>query len=244
MKTTKPNIVSSAEWLAARLELLRAEKELTRQRAALADRRRALPWVRLEKKYVFAAPAGPASLADLFGDRSQLIVYHFMFAPGWEEGCKSCSFVSDHFDGARPHLHARDVSLAVVSRAPLGEILPFQRRMGWRFPWVSSHDTTFNSDFGVSFAADVIAAGGNVRYNYTDMAFPFEEAPGFSVFARDATGEIFHTYSTYSRGFDMLMGTYNFLDLVPKGRDEDGLDYTMQWVRHHDRYNVPAAVQA
>lgn len=237
--TPAPRIVSPAEWLAARLELLRAEKELTRQRAALAARRRELPCVRVEKNYVFETPDGPATLADLFGERSQLIVYHFMFGPGWGEGCKSCSFVSDHFDGMLPHLAARDVSFLAISRAPLAELLPFKHRMGWRFPWVSSHGSDFNYDFRVSFTPEEIAAG-KIRYNYAELAeFPFEEAPGFSVFARNAAGEVCHTYSVYSRGLEQLMNTYNFLDLVPKGRDEDGLEYPMAWVRYHDRYEAP-----
>lgn len=242
MKTTTtptaPRLVSSDEWLAARLELLRAEKELTRQRAALAARRRELPWQRVTKDYVFASEAGPVSLANLFGARSQLIVYHFMFGAEWGEGCKSCSFVSDHFDGMLPHLGARDVAFAVVSRAPLAELLPFKHRMGWAFNWVSSAGNDFNYDFHVSFTPEEIASG-RIRYNYTELpSFPFEEAPGFSVFARDADGEVFHTYSTYSRGFEHLMNTYNFLDLVPKGRDEDGLEYPMAWVRYHDRYDA------
>jgi predicted dithiol-disulfide oxidoreductase (DUF899 family) len=242
MKTTPksaPQIVQPAEWLAARLELLRAEKEFTRQRDALAARRRALPWTRVEKNYVFETPDGPATLAELFADRSQLIVYHSMFGPGWGEGCKSCSFVSDHFDAALPHLRARDVALVAVSRAPLAEIAPFKERMRWRFNWVSSHGTDFNYDFHVSFTEEE-RARGKVRYNYADMAFPHEDAPGFSVFARDAAGDVFHTYSTFSRGFEHLMNTYNYLDLVPKGRDEDGLDYPMEWVRYHDRYEAPA----
>jgi predicted dithiol-disulfide oxidoreductase (DUF899 family) len=244
MKTTKsPQIASPAEWLAARLELLRAEKELSRQRDALAARRRALPWVRVEKHYVFESASGPQTLADLFGDRSQLIVYHFMFAPGWEEGCKSCSFVSDHFDPVLPHLRARDVALAAVSRAPLAELLPFQQRMGWKFPWVSSQGTDFNFDYRVSFTPEEIASG-KIRYNFAELpAFPFEEAPGFSVFARNA-GEIFHTYSTYGRGVEVGMGTYAFLDLVPRGRDEAGLEYPMQWVRYHDRYESAAPAHA
>ncbi|MBI2510791.1 MAG: DUF899 domain-containing protein [Opitutae bacterium] len=238
--TPAPRIVSPAEWLAARLELLRAEKELTKQREALAARRRALPWQRLPKPYVFESVDGPVTLNDLLGERSQLIVYHFMFGPGWGEGCKSCSFVSDHFDGMLPHLRARDVSFAVVSRAPLSELLPFKQRMGWQFNWVSSHSNDFNYDFHVSFTPEEIAAG-RIRYNFTDLpSFPFEEAPGFSVFVRNAAGELFHTYSTYSRGFEHLMNTYNILDLVPNGRDEEGLEYPMEWVRYHDRYEVPA----
>jgi len=239
--TPAPRIASPAEWLAARLELLHAEKELTKQRAALAARRRALPWRHLPKPYVFASVAGPVTLNDLLGERSQLIVYHFMFGPGWGEGCKSCSFGSDHFDGMLPHLAARDVSFAVVSRAPLDEILPFKQRMGWRFNWVSSHANDFNYDFRVSFTPAEIASG-KIRYNYTELAsFPFEEAPGFSVFARNAAGELFHTYSTYGRGLEHLMNTYNFLDLVPKGRDEAGLEYPMEWVRYHDRYDAPVS---
>lgn len=240
--TPAPRIVSPAEWLAARLELLRAEKELTKQRESLAAHRRALPWVHIDKPYVFETADGPATLADLFGGRSQLIVYHFMFAPGWGEGCKSCSFVSDHFDGMLPHLAARDVSFAAVSRAPLSELAPFKRRMGWKFNWVSSHGTAFNYDFQVSFTPEQLATG-KVPYNFTELpGFPFEEGPGFSVFARDAAGEVFHTYSTYSRGFEHLMNTYNFLDLVPHGRNEAGLEYPMEWVRYHDRYETAPAV--
>lgn len=239
--TPAPRIASPAEWLAARLELLHAEKEHTRQRDALAARRRALPWVRLTKDYVFAAPAGEVSLAGLFGDRSQLIVYHFMFGPGWEEGCKSCSWVSDHFDAMLPHLRARDIAFAAVSRAPLAELEPFRARMGWRFPWVSSHGNDFNHDFHVSFTPAEIASG-RLRYNFAEIpAFPFEEAPGCSVFARDASGAVFHTYSTFGRGLDSLIGTYHFLDLTPKGRDEAGLEYPMEWVRYHDRYDAPVS---
>lgn len=237
--TPAPRIVSPAEWLAARLELLRAEKELTKQRAAVAARRRELPWQRVPKPYVFESTAGPVTLDDLLGERSQLIVYHFMFGPGWGEGCKSCSLVADHFDAVLPHLRARDVSFAVVSRAPLSELLPFKQRLGWQFNWVSSHANDFNHDFHVSFTPEEIAAG-KIRYNYAELpAFPSEEAPGFSVFARNAAGEIFHTYSVYSRGLEHLMNIYNFLDLVPKGRDEDGLEYPMEWVRYHDRYEAP-----
>ncbi len=174
-------------------------------------------------------------MADLFAGRSQLIVYHFMFAPGWEEGCKSCSYLADHFDGAAVHLAQRDVTFVVVSRAPLAEIQAFQQRMGWRFKWVSSFGSDFNRDFHVSFTQDELAQG-EVDYNYERAPFPVEEAPGLSVFYRDAAGTVFHTYSAYARGLDILVGAYNFLDLVPKGRDEDGLSFTMDWVRHHDRY--------
>jgi predicted dithiol-disulfide oxidoreductase (DUF899 family) len=184
---------------------------------------------------VFDGPHGKQALADLFDGRNQLVVYHFMLGPGWEQGCKSCSFLADHFDGAAIHLAHRDVSLVVVSRAPYPEIAAFKQRMGWRFPWVSSNGNDFNRDYHVSFTPDEMAKG-SVDYNYTQQAFDSEEAPGASVFYRDDNGDIFHTYSAYARELDILVGTYNFLDLVPKGRDEDALDFTMAWVRHHDRY--------
>ncbi len=237
-----PTAVSSAAWLAARLELLREEKELTRLRDRLAARRRALPWQKLDHAYVFQGPAGPVSLAELFGPHRQLVVYHFMFGPGWEEGCKSCSYVADHLAPAVVHLGARDVAFAAISRAPLTEIAPFHARMGWTFPWVSSHGSSFNRDFHVSFAAEELASGP-VYYNYTRQNFPVEEAPGLSVFARAADGTIYHTYSTYGRGLDAFIGTYTVLDLVPRGRDEDP-DATMSWVRYHDRYTPAAAARA
>ena len=238
-------IVSQDEWLAARKALLAEEKELTRQRDRLSAKRRELPWVRVEKDYAFEGPAGRETLADLFGDRSQLLVYHFMFAPGWGEGCKSCSYLADHFDGALPHLRQRDVSFVVISRAPLAELMPFKQRMGWRFKWVSCYGSHFNHDYQVSFSPEELRTG-RVCYNYADGDFPVEEAPGVSVFFRNDAGKIFHTYSCYARGLDGLVGTYNFLDLVPKGRDEDGYPFTMQWVRHHDRYEevVPAVPRA
>ena len=238
-------IVSRDEWLAARKALLAEEKELTRQRDRLSAKRRELPWVRVEKDYAFEGPAGRETLADLFDDRSQLLVYHFMFAPGWGEGCKSCSYLADHFDGALPHLRQRDVSFVVISRAPLAELMPFKQRMGWRFKWVSSYGSDFNHDYQVSFSPEELRTG-RVCYNYADGDFPVEEAPGVSVFFRNDAGKIFHTYSCYARGLDGLVGTYNFLDLVPKGRDEDGYPFTMQWVRHHDRYEevVPAVPRA
>ena len=238
-------IVSRDEWLAARKALLAEEKELTRQRDRLSAKRRELPWVRVEKDYAFEGPAGRETLADLFGDRSQLLVYHFMFAPGWGEGCKSCSYLADHFDGALPHLRQRDVSFVVISRAPLAELMPFKQRMGWRFKWVSSYGSDFNHDYQVSFSPEELRTG-RVCYNYADGDFPVEEAPGVSVFFRNDAGKIFHTYSCYARGLDGLVGTYNFLDLVPKGRDEDVYPFTMQWVRHHDRYEevVPAVPRA
>src|SRR5437660_3397501 len=177
------------------------------------------------------------------GGRSQLIVYHFMLGPGWEEGCKSCSFLADHFDGSLVHLAHRDVTLAVISRAPIGQIEAFKNRMGWRFKWVSSYGNDFNRDYHVSFTKEELASG-KVYYNYDLHPFGAEEAPGASVFCKDSTGGVFHTYSSYGRGLDILVGTYNFLDLVPKGRDEDGLAFSMSWVRHHDRYGVGYEVDA
>ena len=232
---TQHKIVSRDEWRKARLAHLAAEKEFTRKRDELSRQRRELPWERVEKNYVFDAPEGRFTLADLFGGRHQLMVQHFMFAPGWEEGCKSCSFMADHIDGARVHLAARDNSFAAISRAPLADIERFRRRMGWQFKWVSSHGTDFNYDFGVSFTPEE-KAKGEVYYNYGIRPFQGEELPGISVFYKDDAGDIFHTYSTYGRGVEVMMGAYNYLDLTPKGRDEDGLAYSMAWVRHHDRY--------
>ena len=228
-------IVSRVEWLAARKQHLLKEKQLTRLRDDLARKLRELPWERVEKSYGFDAPSGKQTLADLFAGRSQLVVYHFMFGPDWQEGCPSCSFVSDHLDGALAHLAARDVTLTMVSRAPLAKIEAFKKRMGWRFPWVSSFGSDFNRDFQVSFTKEELARG-EVDYNYTRQPFPSEEAPGLSVFYKDAEGDVFHTYSSFGRGLDPLVGTYTILDMVPKGRDEDGLGFSMQWVRHHDRY--------
>ncbi len=229
-------VVSHDEWIAARKAYLAEEKAFTRARDALARKRRELPWEKVEKKYVFDTPQGKQSLADLFGGKSQLIIYHFMLGPGWEAGCPSCSYLADHFDGAVIHLAQRDVSFVVVSRAPLAEIETFKRRMGWRFKWVSSYGSDFNSDYQVSFTPEE-KKGGKVLYNYEFIeSFPSEERPGASVFYKNAAGEVFHTYSTYGRGLDILIGTYHFLDLAPKGRDEDGLASSMAWVRHHDRY--------
>jgi predicted dithiol-disulfide oxidoreductase (DUF899 family) len=227
-------VVSRDEWLKARRAHLAAEKEFTRKRDELSRQRRELPWERVEKNYVFDGPNGPVTLADLFAGRSQLIVYHFMFGPDWEEGCKSCSFLADHFDATRIHLAHRDVTFAVVSQAPLPRIAEFQKRMEWRFPWVSAFQTSFQGDYGVHFTKEELA--GEVDYNYQKIHTGLEELPGLSVFYKDDAGQIFHTYSTYSRGLDALMGTYQFLDLVPKGRDEDTLAFSMAWVRHHDKY--------
>lgn len=186
-----------------------------------------------DKTYVFDGPDGKQSLADLFDGRGQLIVYHFMLGPGWKEGCPSCSLLADHFDGAAIHLAQRDVTLVAVSRAPLAEIQAYHKRMGWKFKWVSSFGTDFNHDFHVSFTPQEMA--GEVDYNYAKGKFPSEEAPGLSAFIK-SQGDVFHTYSAYARGLDILVGAYNFLDLAPKGRDEDGLPWTMAWVRRHDEY--------
>ena len=234
-----PTIVSPEKWLAARRELLRKEKEYTKLGDQLAASRRELPWVKVEKDYVFDSPDGRVKLADLFEGRSQLIVQHFMLSPGWEEGCKACSFMMDHFNPTVVHLNARDVSFAAISHAPLKEILPFKARMGWAVNWVSSHGTGFNQDFNVSFTEEEIDRGG-VYYNYAKMDFPQTEAPGISVFAKDASGNVYLTYSTYGRGVEVVMTTYDLLDLVPKGRNEDP-EATMSWVRHHDRYEPATA---
>jgi len=237
---TGHQVVSQEKWIEARKALLAKEKELTRQRDELSRQRRELPWVKVDKNYVFEGPAGRQTLDQLFAGRNQLVLYHFMLGPGWKEGCKSCSYLADHFDGSLVHLANRDVTLAVISRAPIAEIQAFQKRMGWRFHWVSSYNNTFNFDYQVSFTED--EAKGEVTYNYAMQTFPSEEAPGMSVFYKDQSGDVFHTYSTYARGLDHLVGTYNFLDLTPKGRDEDGLAFTMAWVRHHDRYDQSYAV--
>ena len=228
-------VVSREEWLKARREHLAAEKAFMRRRDELSRQRRELPWERVEKTYVFEGRNGPEKLADLFAGRSQLIIYHFMLGPTWEEGCKSCSFLADHFDATRIHLAHRDVTFAVVSRAPIQRIQAFQKRMGWQFHWVSSYGTDYNRDYGVQFTPEELA--GEDNYNYGKTRFGSEEAPGLSVFYKDEAGAIFHTYSTYARGLDPLVGTYQFLDLVPKGRDEEGLSFTMAWVRHHDKYD-------
>src|SRR6187399_551070 len=222
-------IVSQKEWIAARKELLKKEKECTRLSDQLSAERRKLPWVKIEKNYVFDAPRGKVALADLFAGRNQLVVQHFMFGPDWQEGCPSCSFMADHTDGMLPHLAARDVTMIAVSRAPLAKIEKFKKRMGWKFQWVSSNGTDFNHDFHVSFTEQELAQG-KVNYNFTKQEFPSAEAPGISVFYKDASGDVFHTYSTYGRGVDVLMGTYRVLDLVPKGRDEDHLSFSMEWV--------------
>ncbi|MGH9811415.1 MAG: DUF899 domain-containing protein [Terriglobia bacterium] len=227
------SIVSQSEWLKARKALLAKEKEFTKARDALSAQRRELPWVRVEKNYVFDGPDGKKTLADLFEGESQLVVYHFMLGPGWQAGCPSCSYLADHFDGANIHLAQRDVSFVAVSRAPLAEIEAYRKRMGWKFKWVSSYGSDFNHDFHVSFTKYEMA--GEVEYNYAKGKFPSEEAPGLSAFIKDG-GAVFHTYSAYARGLGILVGAYNFLDLAPKGRDEDTLPWPMAWVRRHDEY--------
>jgi len=229
-------VVNPTDWLAARKELLKKEKEFTRLRDDLSRQRRELPWERVEKDYIFQGPTGKVALAELFNGRRQMIVYHFMFGPGWQQGCPSCSFLADNFDGMRVHLEQRDAAFVAVSRASFSEIEGFKKRMGWKFPWVSSNGTDFNYDYKVSFTKEDFADGKPV-YNYETSGFPGEEGPGLSVFYKDAEGQIFHTYSTYGRGLDILLTTYNYLDLTPKGRDEEGITpYPMAWVRHHDRY--------
>ena len=228
-------IVSREQWTAARQQLLAQEKQLTRMRDQIAAQRRELPWVKVDKTYVFDGPNGKETLADLFGGKSQLMIYHFMFGPGWAEGCPSCSLLADHFDGSVAHLAARDARLVVVSRAPLEQIGAFKMRMGWRFKWVSSFESDFNRDYNVSFTKDE-KDKGEMYYNYTMQQFPSEEGPGASAFYKNQAGEIFHTYSTYGRGLDILIGAYNWLDMAPKGRDEDELAFSMAWVRHHDKY--------
>ncbi len=231
-------VATREEWLRARKELLTREKQLTRQRDEVDRLRRELPWVRVEKNYVFDGPGGKETLADLFAGRSQLIVSHFMFGSGWKEGCVGCSFRSDHVDGTLVHLEHHEVSFVTVSRAPLAEIKAFQERMGWRFKWVSSYHTDFNYDYCVSFTPEEIATG-KVEYNYELRDFLSEELSGLSIFCKDQSGDIFHTYSTYGRGDEMVDTTYMYLDLTPKGRNETGPRHNLtDWVRHHDHYDA------
>ena len=228
-------VVSHDEWLKARLELLAVEKEFTRQRDALTRRRMAMPWERVEKSYQFEGPQGALSLEAVFDGRSQLVVYHFMFAPDWEEGCKSCSFWADNFNGIAIHLNHRDVTLAAVSRAPLAKIEAYKRRMGWTFPWMSSHGSDFNFDYQASFSPEELAAG-KAYYNFEIRPNTVSDMVGISVFYKNEQDEVFHTYSCYARGVEMVNGAYHFLDLVPKGRDEDGLRFSMEWLRRHEPY--------
>jgi predicted dithiol-disulfide oxidoreductase (DUF899 family) len=228
-------IVSHDEWIAARKAHLAEEKAFSRARDALGRKRRELPWEKVEKKYLFDGPNGKETLADLFGGKSQLIIYHFMLGPDWEAGCPNCSYLADHFDGAAIHLAQRDVQFLVVSRAPLPQIEKFKTRMGWKFKWASSFGSDFNYDYQVS-ASPEEKATGKAMYNYEMTTFPSDERPGASVFFKNDANEVFHTYSSYGRGLDMFIGAYHFLDIAPKGRDEEALQWSMAWVRHHDRY--------
>ena len=227
-------VVSHEEWLKARTAFLVREKEFTRLRDELSRARRELPWERVEKAYTFETPEGARMLAELFAGRSQLVVYHFMFAPEADQGCPHCSFWADNFDPVIVHLNQRDVTMVAVSRAPLAKLEAFKKRMGWSFRWASSGEGDFNYDFGASFRPDQVQAGAGF-YNYR-MGPVGRDREGVSVFYREASGTVFHTYSAYARGIDILNTAYNYLDLVPKGRDEDGLEFVQAWVRHHDRY--------
>jgi predicted dithiol-disulfide oxidoreductase (DUF899 family) len=240
-RAEEPRIVSRAEWLEVRKELLQKEKAWTRQRDALAEERRQLPWVKVDQAYLFEGAEGKRTLAELFGGRSQLFVYHFMFGPSDEEGCRSCSMVGDHLDRSAVHVPQRDVTLLAVSRAPYAKLAAFKRRMGWRFDWLSSAGSDFNRDFQVSFTPEELASG-EVAYNYGRVPARSGEMHGASIFAKNAAGEVFHTYSSYGRGLEELLGIYGYLDLVPRGRGEGGLPYPMAWYRHHDRYENDAPV--
>ena len=238
-------VVSNEEWVEARKRFLAKEKEFTRLRDELSAERRALPWMRVDKDYTFDGPDGRETLAQLFGDRSQLVIYHFMFAPEWDVGCKSCSFWADSFNGITAHLHQRDVAFAAISRAPLPKLQAFAQRLGWTFKWVSSGDSDFNYDFEVSFRPDALARG-DAGYNFAPLSslrsggsllkIAPSDMPGISVFAKNGSA-VFRTYSTYARGIDMMNTAYQYLDLVPKGRDEAGLPHTMAWVKLRDLYD-------
>lgn len=231
-------VVSREEWLAARIEHLAKEKEFTRLRDQLSQERRELPWVKVDvdKEYVFDGSNGKETLSELFAGRSQLLIYHFMFDPSWDEGCPSCSFWADNYDGIIVHLKHRDVTMVTVSRAPLDQLEAYRRRMGWNLKWVSSWETDFNRDYHVTSTAEDLDKG-EASYNYKKREGSPSESPGISVFYKDNRGNVFHTYSCYARGLDMLNGAYHLLDPLPKGRDEAGLPHSMAWVRRHDRYN-------
>ena len=228
-------IVSKNEWITARKVLLQKEKEFTELRDQLSQQRRDLPWVEVDKEYVFAGPNGKETLSELFDGRSQLIVYHFMYDPDWDAGCPSCSFWADNFNNIIVHLNQRDVTMIAVSRAPYSKIDAYKKRLSWDFKWVSSFDTDFNYDYYVSFSSEELEKKEGF-YNFTILNPTVSELPRVSVFYKDLSGKIFHTYSAYSRGIDILNNTYNYLDLVPKGRDEDGYEFSMAWVRRHDEY--------
>jgi predicted dithiol-disulfide oxidoreductase (DUF899 family) len=229
-------VVSRKEWLSARTAFLAKEKEFTRLRDDLSRQRRELPWEKVDKSYAFDGPSGKETLAQLFGKRSQLVVYHFMFNPDWTEGCPHCSFWADNFNGIDVHLNHRDVSFVAISRAPLAKLEAFKKRMGWTFKWVSSGQTDFNYDYQASFTPEQIQSGA-VLYNYSKTKMDMSDREGVSVFYKEKDGAVFHTYSSYARGIDMLNGAYHFLDLVPKGRDEERLKFTQEWVRYHDKYD-------
>lgn len=232
---TQHQIVGHEEWVEQRKALLAREKEFTRLRDELSAARRELPWERVEKEYRFDTAGGKRTLGELFDGRRQLIIYHFMFGPDWEAGCPSCSFWADNFERCVVHLNHRDITLMAVSRAPLDKLDAYKARMGWTFPWVSSHGSDFNRDYHISFESQELKSG-DVYYNYRRGSFPSEEAPGISVFYRDEDGRVFHTYSAYARGLDMMNAAYHYMDLVPKGRDEGQLEYTMAWLRRRDEY--------
>ena len=241
-----PKVVSHSDWIAARTQFLAKEKEFSHLRDEISRQRQALPWEKVEKNYTFDGPNGKVTLAELFGNKSQLIVYHFMFGPEWTEGCPGCSFLGDHFDGSLAHLAARDVAFVAVSRAPLAKLEAFKKRMGWNFNWVSSNASDFNFDYNVSFTKEQIEKG-DTHYNYEQKKIKEEELPGASCFYKDEAGNIFHTYSSYGRGLDQMINAYNWLDIAPKGRDEATIKPPMSWVRHHDKYpqsTQPAAKDA
>lgn len=227
-------VVPQKQWLAARKKLLAEEKKFTKLRDKLNQKRRDLPWVKVEKEYVFEGPDGKETLSDLFGGKSQLVIYHFMFGPDWDEGCSHCSFWADHYDGTLPHLPQRDTRLVVISRAPFNRIKAFQKRMGWHFKWLSSAKTDFNFDYHVSFTPEEIR-NGTAIYNYRPLDMDIDEREGVSAFYKDAKGNLYHTYSSYERGIDMLNTTYHFLDLTAKGRNENP-EHSQDWVRFHDQY--------
>jgi predicted dithiol-disulfide oxidoreductase (DUF899 family) len=234
-------IVSRDQWLKERIALLKEEKDLTHRRDAIAEKVRNMPWVKIDKSYTFDAPTGKKSLADLFVDKNQLVVYHFMFDPTWSQGCKSCSFIADHYNGIVAHLGHRDISFVTISKAPLEKLEQFRKRMGWAFPWVSAANTDFSRDFGVSYTDQELMDGSGV-YNFTDKPFPIRELPGVSVFYKDDSGNVFHTYSVFARGLEDFLTAYRYIDITPKGRDEEQIG-GMGWVRHHDRYGVANFVQ-
>ena len=236
IKLDNHQIVSKNEWIEARKVLLKKEKQFTALRDQLSKQRRDLPWVAVDKEYVFDGPNGKQTLSELFDGRSQLIVYHFMYDPNWDAGCPSCSFWADNFNNIIVHLNQRDVTMIAISKAPYNKIAAYKKRLGWEFKWVSSFDTDFNFDYFVSFTPEELAKK-EASYNFISQDPRISEREGVSVFYKDSSGKIFHTYSAYERGIDILNNTYNYLDLVPKGRDEDGYDFPMAWVRRHDEYN-------